>query len=102
MWSSKDIIDLMGEPTAGEIRKVQLILNKSIKKVYRIYIKNSSEAPIGVKVERGKRGGLYYESTTPQGDVEQKPQEQPPEQMHGSFKYGNLKLVVYDNTVLVE
>lgn len=29
----------------------------------RIYIKNPSQAPQGVKVEHGKRGGIYYESS---------------------------------------
>jgi len=29
----------------------------------KVYVKNPSEAPVGVKLERGKRGGHYYESS---------------------------------------
>lgn len=35
--------------------------NKNIKKA-KVYIKNPSEVPQGAKVNRGDRGGLYYES----------------------------------------
>lgn len=40
----------------------------------KVYIKNPSEAPQGSKVERGKRGGHYYESTSMQ-EGEIKPNE---------------------------
>jgi phage head maturation protease len=41
----------------------------------KVYIKNPSEAPSGVKVQEGKRGGHYYESSG-ESTEEQKPQEQ--------------------------
>jgi len=61
-WKSQDIITLMGEPTVDDINAIQSIL-KSVKKA-KVYIKNPSEAPQGVKVETGPQGGYYYESGT--------------------------------------
>lgn len=41
----------------------------------KVYIKTPSEAPQGVKVEEGKRGGHYYESSESSKQSETKPEE---------------------------
>jgi len=70
-WKSQDIITLMGEPTVDDINAIQSIL-KSVKKA-KVYIKNPSEAPQGVKVETGPQGGYYYESSTVGGSKYKQP-----------------------------
>lgn len=49
----------------------------------RIYIKNPSEAPKGVKVQEGKRGGIYYESSFQESSKPNKFQEQTYEEIYG-------------------
>ena len=54
----------------------ELLLGKELQKARR-YIKNPHDAPPGVKVQRGKRGGYFYETTgTP--SKKKKPPSEPP------------------------
>lgn len=44
----------------------------------RVYIKNPNDAPKGAKVERGPKGGLYYEDGEKQPQQNQKPDDKKP------------------------
>lgn len=50
-----------GTPDLDVIIRLYRKQNKTIQKA-KVYVKNPSEAPQGVKVSRGEKGGLYYES----------------------------------------
>jgi len=55
----------------------ELLLGKELQKARR-YIKNPRDAPPGAKVQRGKRGGYFYESTVPNGEKTPAPKKAAP------------------------
>jgi len=55
----------------------ELLLGKELQKARR-YIKNPRDAPPGVKVQRGKRGGYFYETTGGDAPKKKKPPSEPP------------------------
>lgn len=72
----------------------------------KVYVKNPSDVPQGVKLEEGERGGHYYESGQTSQEVEYKPEEKPQhyEGLKGSSYYkgfdGKYDIFHFENAVV--
>ncbi|AQQ75547.1 hypothetical protein JDFR1000234_72 [uncultured archaeal virus] len=70
------------EETAEETKETKKSLYDILKQIeqegVKVYIRDPSEAPQGVKVYRGKRGGYYYYARRREAKVEEKPEERRP------------------------